>query len=377
MADLTDDIFLETNNGKIRLAVFADLRKAFDTVFHVILCKKIEKYGLRGKVLDWCTNYLKGRVQETLANNTRSDMNNLTFGVPQASVLGPLFFILYLNDVQQILRGVTLQMYADDTVIYASGKDLTTLKNTMQSNLNIFHKWCCSNKLTLNPSKTKMVSFGTKYSVKKTRMCLLHLDNEKIQNVSTFRYLGFTLDATLNHKAHIGDVIKKVIHKRILLCRIMPHVNKHVALSIYKMMILPYFDYCDVVYSKACKHDLDKLQRLQNKCLKTCFGLHKLHNTSDVHIQTKCAYLPSRQKAHLCNFMFYRQDRPDLLDARDINTRQHDAPTFIVKHPNIESFKRSVQYAGSVTWNELPEDLRRIDIPQLFKHNQKKLMFKR
>ena len=74
-----------------------------------------------------------------------------------------------------------------------------------------------------------------------------------------------------------------MIHKRSVLCRIMPFINKHVALSIYKMMILPYFDYCDIIYTKACVHDLDKLQRLQNKCLKTCQGLHKLHDTVDVH----------------------------------------------------------------------------------------------
>ena len=73
--------------------------------------------------------------------------------------------------------------------------------------------------------------------------------------------------------------------------------------------------------------------------------------------------------------MFYRQNRANLLDTRDINTRQHDAPTFIVKHPNIESFKRSVQYAGSITWNELSAEMRRIDNPLLFKHSQKKLMF--
>ena len=169
VADFTDDIFQATNNGEVTIAVFVDLRKAFDTVCHEILCKKIEKYGLRNKVLNWCINYLKDREQVTLANNIRSKANNLTFGVPQGSVLGPLLFILYVNDIQHVLNGVKVQMYADDTVIYASGKDLIALRNSMQSNLNIFHKWCCSNKLTLNPNKTKMVNFGTKYTVKRDK----------------------------------------------------------------------------------------------------------------------------------------------------------------------------------------------------------------
>ena len=375
VADLTDDIFSSINDGEVTLAVFVDLRKAFDTVCHEILCKKLSNYGLRGKVLDWCTNYLEGRHQVTLANNIRSDVSRLTFGVPQGSVLGPLFFILYVNDIQQILDGVKVQLYADDTVIFASGRDLSTLERCMQTNLDRFQTWCDSNKLTLNPKKTKMVGFGTRHSAKRAKSCNLYMSGRPIQNVPSFKYLGFFLDATLNFKVHINDVIRKVIHKRILLSKMMPYLSKPVALSIYKMMILPYFDYCDIIYSKACKNDLDKLQRLQNKCLKTCMKLHRQCDTDHVHEQTKCAFLGPRRKAHLCNFMFSRQRKVNLLDTRDINTRQHDAPSFTVKFPNAESFKRSVQYNGSVTWNDLPVAIRKIDNLLVFKATQKRLMF--
>ena len=164
------------------------------------------------------------------------------------------------------------------------------------------------------------------------------------------------------------------MHKRTLLARMMPFLTKASALSIYKMMILPYFDYCDVIYQTACKSDLDKLQRLQNKCLKTCLGLNKLHETKDVHSMAKCAYLGSRQKANVCNFMYKRQSNAKLMDRRDITTRQHDAPLFLVKHPDKEAFKRSVQYAGSVIWNELPVHVRLTDNYLVFKACQKSLM---
>ena len=115
------------------IAVFVDLRKAFDTVNHNILCKKLEKYGIRNEVLTWCTNYLTSRKQKTLANNVKSESRDIVCGVPQGSVLGPLFFILYINDMQPALKNVNLQLYA---VIYATGGIFSDVSNKVQTALN-------------------------------------------------------------------------------------------------------------------------------------------------------------------------------------------------------------------------------------------------
>ena len=155
----------------------------------------------------------------------------------------------------------------------------------------------------------------------------------KIQRVPTFKYLGFTLDSSLSFNSHIAEVIKKVMHKQILLTKIRPFLNDGVALSIYKMMILPYFDYCDVVYQGACTGELDKLQRLQNKCLKTCLNLHRLVDTDLVHSGAKCTKLTPRRESHLCNFMYGRQSKDHLMDQREIGTRLHDASVFKVPFP--------------------------------------------
>ena len=154
----------------------------------------------------------------------------------------------------------------------------------------------------------------------------------------------------------------------------MKYLDTATALSIYKAMILPYFDYCDVIYQGAGKEILEKLQRLQNKCLKTCLGLCKRHDTQEVHRLAKCAKLNDRRKTHVCNFMYLRQRRGELMDDRDISTRLHDAPVFKVKIPVKESFKRSVQYAGSTIWNSLPTDLRNLDCYPAFKLRQKMLL---
>ena len=216
------------------------------------------------------------------------------------------------------------------------------------------------------------MTFGTRQSIKKLRLDPLYLDGNKIQPVPTFKYLGFTLDSTLSFKPHINDLVQKVIHKRTMLSKLMPYLRNDVALSIYKMMILPYFDYCDVIYQSACCNDLDKLQRLQNKCLKTCLGLHRLCETAEVHTRAKCSLLAPRRRAHLCNFMYGRLLKEQNVDNRNIRTRRHDAPLFRVLFPHKESFKRSVQYSGAVTWNDLPINTRNIDSMSKFKALQKR-----
>ena len=372
VADLTDDLFTAINDSEMSIAVFVDLRKAFDTVNHNILCKKLEKYGIRNGVLKWCTNYLTNRKQRTLANNAKSESRNIVYGVPQGSVLGPLFFILYINDMQHALNDVNVQLYADDTVIYASGNVLSRVLNRVQTALTHLQTWCRSNKLTLNLAKTKMVTFGTRNALKLMGPHTLTLGGKKVQKVSSFKYLGFHLDATLNFKSHIADVMRKVMHKRVLLSRMMFFLTKEVALLIYKTMILPYFDYCDIVYHSACSSDLDMLQRLQNKCLKTCLGLHKLCETKVVHSLADCTYLDKRREMHMRNFMFTRKTTPELLNTRPVNTRSHDAPVFQVTFPHKETFKRSVKYCGAQLWNELPKEIRLLDDLSAFKFRQKK-----
>ena len=154
IASLTDKLLCNINNGQTSLAAFIDLRKAFDTVKHKILLKKLFNYGVRNFNLEWCTNYLTNCTQQTLAYGILSKELTVSCGVPQGSVLGPLFFILYINDVQMALRGSNLQLYADDTVIFEAGQNHNEAVGKIQPVLDKFNVWCHANKLSLNTSKT-------------------------------------------------------------------------------------------------------------------------------------------------------------------------------------------------------------------------------
>ena len=193
--------------------------------------------------------------------------------------------------------------------------------------------------------------------------------------VPSFKYLGMTLDPTLSFSHHVSATIRCVQHKIILLSKVKKYLNADVALKIYKSMILPYLDYADVIYSKANVSDLDKLQRLQNRCLKLCQGRYGRLDSDRLHRDLRVPYLKARRKAHTLNFMYVRKSRrPDLLNRREIRTRAHDAPLFVTKVPRCEAFKRSVGYHGAVAWNDLSAHARNTGTYETFKDTQKKRM---
>ena len=180
MADLTDDIFNAINQGETTLAAFIDLRKAFDTVDLEIPKNKLEELGIRGNSLRWCSSYLSNRVQCTVANNYVSSLLPISCGVPQGSVLSQLFFLIYINDMINILDECKVKLYADDTVIYHSdvNHDLASLR--LKHILTKFYKWCVENKLTLNAKNTKLMIFGTRSRVKNAKNVKIYINNEII-----------------------------------------------------------------------------------------------------------------------------------------------------------------------------------------------------
>ena len=371
VVDLTDKLFESINKGMTTLAVFVDLRKAFDTVDHNILQQKLECYGIRGSNLAWCGDYLRHRGQRTMANGTLSNRATVECGVPQGSVLGPLFFILYVNDMQHAVHGANIQLYADDTVIFVSDNDPETAARLLQPSLNKFALWCSSNKLSLNVKKTKLMTFGTRQRVKKAKEVKVSINAKPLQLVPTYKYLGIVLDSVLSYNYHVNSVIATILYIINLLSKIRLYLTDAVEVRIFKSMILPYFDYGDVIYSTAGQEMLDKLQRLQNRCLKMCLNVNNRSNTDALHTITNCPELAERRRAHVNNFMHGRLSREQLLDTRDIRTRVHDAPLFKIVVPKNETYKRSVEYAGSQQWNSLAADTRNIRDASAFKRFQK------
>ena len=157
----TESIRNTIDNGKFGCGVFIDLKKAFDTVNHSILPNKMEHYGIRGIDLDWFTSYLSNRMQyaSTCINGHISEYRHISCGVPQGSMLGPLLFLLYINDVPNVSKHLSFYLFADDMNIYFEANDLLTLQKVMNCELHHVKKWPDANKLALNIDKTNFVVF--------------------------------------------------------------------------------------------------------------------------------------------------------------------------------------------------------------------------
>ena len=242
IGDLTDDLFREINKGNTSLAAFVDLRKAFDTVNLEILKSKLKLAGINGGALNWCVNYLLNRFQCTIANNVRSSLLPITCGVTQGAVLGPLFFLIYVNDMEYAVTNCGLKLYADDTVLYQAGVNKDEAMVKLQKSVNDFKEWCNVNSLTINVSKTKVMAFATRSKVKKCKEVDIKIGNESLKVVPLYKYLGLLMDSTLNYSNHITSIVNTVTYKMSLLGKLRKYLNGEVATLIYNSMILPYFD---------------------------------------------------------------------------------------------------------------------------------------
>ena len=192
--------------------------------------------------------------------------------MPQGSILGPLLFLIYINDIGNRIAYSTLRLYADDAVVYTYAESINETHIKLQSDLDNIDVWCRRNQLTVNTSKTKCMLFGSKRFLDVRKLPKITLSGNIIQFVENFKYLGVILDNKLNFRPHAQNIYKLASHKIYVLLKIRPYITEKVALRIYKTKILPYIDYGDIFYMSTTNEVLDKLDKLQYRALRICLG---------------------------------------------------------------------------------------------------------
>lgn len=265
------------NEKKYVVAVFLDLRRAFETIDHQLLLKKLNKIGCDGTVLKWFRSYLSVRKQKTRFNQVNSECSEVTNGVPQGSVLGPLLFIIFVNDIVAAVKlhnpDIDIQMFADDTLIYVMGDNITKITNELNEALKTVHEWLIRNSLVLNVNKTKCMILQNQYSSGLDRSLVgVQMDNTRIECVTEIKYLGIIIDQHLTLSSHALFVIKKVSKKVYFLRRISYYLSQWSKVLVYKTIIAPHFNYCPSLMLMFSTESFRNLQLLQNKAMRAILG---------------------------------------------------------------------------------------------------------
>ena len=203
--------------------------------------------------------------QKVLANNIYSAPLTIMQGVPQGSILGPLFYIIYANDLSKIVSRCGIALYADVTVLYTANDNFAKSVQNLQDDIDSLNVWCSENGIRANTEKTKVMVFGTPNMLHKVPVPDIELNGELLQVVSTYKYLGITLDTRLSYNVHVSKTIANVTAKLKQFKRMRNFLNAKAALMVYKNMMLPILEYGDVFLTAAWVAKKKKLQILQNK----------------------------------------------------------------------------------------------------------------
>ena len=373
-----DKIIESFSKKEHMIGIFMDLSKAFDTIDHQILIHKLNSYGIRGQALSWFKDYLHNRQQYVAFQTHESQKQSIKCGVPQGSILGPLLFIIYVNDIINSSPLLHFIMFADDTSVFFSHNNLDTLINLLNSELSKISKWFKSNKLSLNANKTNFIHF--KKTNSQITACNILIDGLPLTQKQSTKFLGVTIDSNLTWNEHIHNIHTSMSRNTGILYKLKEFLSERSLLILYNSLVLSHINYCNIIWGNCSTTKLNSLLLLQKRAVRTITNSCYLSHTEPLFHRLKTLRIKDIHTLQTGIFMYkytHNQLPPLFHNIYNLNSNIHTYPTrhsldYHLENPKIILAQKSIRHHGPDVWNSLPHNLKQCSTLYSFKASLKK-----
>ena len=378
--DIYEKLLCNLDKGLSSCAIFLDLAKAFDSVDHGVLLSKLPKYGIRGKSFEFFKSYLTSRTQFVKLGGVSSSLLPIDFGVPQGSILGPLLFIIFINDLQNATN-LFIKLFADDTFLCAENSNFDLLEREVNLELEKVYEWLSANKLTLNISKSKYMLVTNKKDI--TRNPSISIDGTLLESCEKYKYLGVVIDKNLTWKPQIEHVCKKISKACGAIAKLRHCMSTKLLVEVYHSLIHSYLRYGIMVWGTASDVNLHPLKVLVNRAVRIItsapFGRVDL---DPIYSYLRVLDLEKVYSLETCKYMYkvkkdlipvvigkHFRNRSEILPKHNYNLRnRNQAPKIETR---LTSSEKSIQLRGEKLWADLPDNLKECSSLVNFKKNMK------
>lgn len=371
-----DKISTALDNRMHTVGIFLDYSKAFDTVDHTILLQKLSHHGVRGKALEWFTSYLSNRRQFVSLNDAKSGLQNVTCGVPQGSLLGPLLFLIYINDFQYCSDVFSFILFADDSNIFLSHKNPQVLLQTVNIELSNIITWIHANKLSLNFQKTNYMLFSNSVKILPGNVLF---GGVAIDRVNSTKFLGLYIDDKLNWKIHVNNICKLLSRNTGVICKLKRVIPKEILFILYSTLILPYLNYGILAWGNSSKSQNEKLFLIQKRVIRIICNVHFRTHTNALFHQHKILKVEDIYFMQLGSLMYdlnagelplaLAQRFKKNSDIHRYNTRQ--ASGLHLPRARTQFTLKTLVHTGPRFWNSLDASIKHTSCKSAFKRRLK------
>lgn len=348
--------------------MFCDISKAFDRVWHEGLLVKLKAYGIDKNVFLWIKSYLSKRRQRVFVKKSVSSELYINAGVPQGSVLGPLLFLIFINDISDDLDSFT-RLFADDTSLGCSSKSQVAIQNTLNSDLEKLHRWSIDWMVNFNPNKTKAIYFTNQTVAQEP---IITFNNQQVELVDRHKHLGVILSSNCKWTAHVDSLCLNASRQLGVLRSLKFTLNRSNLSKIYHTYILPLLEYACELWDGCTLECASKLDKIHHEAARIVTGLPRYARIESLYFETGWETLADRRRRRkLCLFHRIHNGRvpgylSDCLTPIIGNTNRYNLrnqENYVHPQTRIETFSRSFIPSTTILWNSL--DLRLRNIPTL------------